>query len=286
MAIVRNSVIGKDSTSLILKGMDQVTNRIDPSEFELKNEKLLGRGKDGAIYLSKWGNKEVAIKKIQYTAENIENWENEKSLMATLTNLGAEHVVEFFAYSMDISHYYILMEYMPGGSLFSYINKEKSRNCFDIIYQLAKAINFLHVNNFVHGDIKPENVLLTGKEENIQLKLCDFAFAYKEEEVAKAKKGGTVRTAAPEVLKGQLSKKPADVWSYGATILEVATGKIRIVFSCELDKRMKGKMENIPAECPPKVRALIERCWAPLPENRITAAEAVAESYQLKSLKA
>ena len=73
---------------------------------------------------------------------------------------------------------YGLFEYLPNGELFEYINVTKegfSEKVAKIIFRnLIDAVETCHISGIVHGDIKPENILLS---ENFEIKLIDFGFS-------------------------------------------------------------------------------------------------------------
>lgn len=74
---------------------------------------------------------------------------------------------------------YMLMEYVPGGELFSYLrNMGRFNNSTGLFYsaEIICAIEYLHSKEIVYRDLKPENILLD-KEGHI--KLTDFGFAKK-----------------------------------------------------------------------------------------------------------
>ena len=68
------------------------------------------------------------------------------------------------------------MEYAPKGNLFFYIQKNRclsESKSFQFFIKIVNAIHFLHKNNYIHKDIKPENILLF---DNNIVKLCDFGW--------------------------------------------------------------------------------------------------------------
>lgn len=81
----------------------------------------------------------------------------------------------------DDTNYYIISEFMKGGELFDRLLKIKSfseNQAAYVVNQIMEGLNYLHMQNIVHRDLKPENVLLmSDKEENLDIKIADLGFA-------------------------------------------------------------------------------------------------------------
>jgi serine/threonine protein kinase len=92
----------------------------------------------------------------------------------------------------------------------------------EILVQIADALAFLHSKGYVHGDVKPENILFSF--EGVP-KLSDFNTAKALATVSKRAPGYTPGYAAPEQLKGEKLTEKADSWALGLVLYETITGK-------------------------------------------------------------
>jgi len=140
------------------------------------------------------------------------------------------------------SPYYMVMEYLSGGSLID--NKPKLRNMsfewkLELFYQILLAVSFLHEKKFAHRDLKPENIVFRrpiSATEIPQPVLIDFALASDGNSGSEIiEKSYTLEYAAPERIArglgtGALSSGDpfplqGDVWSLGVIFYEILTNK-------------------------------------------------------------
>jgi len=116
------------------------------------------------------------------------------------------------------------MEYVNGGTLFNLIKKSKGLDekiAFKYFINSAAAINFLHENNMVHRDVKPENLLI---DENGVVKLCDFGWCVELGLGARSTFCGTYEYMAPEIINESPYNNSIDVWSLGVLLYELLHG--------------------------------------------------------------
>ena len=116
---------------------------------------------------------------------------------------------------------------MHGGTLYErvttdlHFNEVKAAN---VIRQLISAVNYLHQNSIVHGDIKPQNIHFKDQEDTI-IKLIDFGTSRRvNDKHAMHGVFGTSYYVAPEVIEGTYSEK-CDVWSVGVILYILLSGE-------------------------------------------------------------
>lgn len=127
---------------------------------------------------------------------------------------------------------FLLLEYLDGYTLSNLITNKKLnvRLVKKILFQLCEVIGFLHKIGIAHRDIKPQNIIVTGKKNNdnffiedtIQIKLIDFGLSY----YSKKKRNcfdsvGTINYCAPEIFEETnegYNPYKSDLWSLGIVL--------------------------------------------------------------------
>ena len=144
--------------------------------------------------------------------------------LKTLMTVDHPNVIGFISAFESEEHFYILMEHCQGGNLLERL-KEKQRfneeEATSILYQLLKALSYLHANEICHRDVKLANVLLSGSI----VKLIDFGISKQllRNERRQSSKG-TLEFLAPETLQGDYGVE-CDMWSCGIVMYLMLTGK-------------------------------------------------------------
>ncbi|KAI4898785.1 hypothetical protein NFI96_026041 [Prochilodus magdalenae] len=118
---------------------------------------------------------------------------------------------------------FMLMEFVPGGELFSYLrSRGKFGNDTALFFsaEIICALEYLHAKDIVYRDLKPENILL---DREGHVKLTDFGFAKKVIDRT-CTLCGTPEYLAPEVIQGKGHGLAVDWWALGVLIFEMLSG--------------------------------------------------------------
>eukprot|EP00948_MAST-09A_sp_MAST-9A-sp1_P002146 g2146.t1 len=238
----------------------QHINRTNGRPIRYQKGDILGQGAFGTVYLglNLDTGELIAIKQLN-TTQNVGRKElltlrHEVNMMCGITERGSlgtrplkhKHIVRYLGTEQNESHLSIFLEYVPGGSIRSMLDRFGClKESVVRIYtrQLLLGLEYLHWNQIAHRDIKGANILVTN---NGTIRLADFGASKRISvttgpidlnesgsfEALSTGRGdqlkGTPLWMAPEVIK-ETSKdlsfwKKADVWSVGCTVLEMLTG--------------------------------------------------------------
>ena len=282
--------------------IDQRDKKVDVgsklSDFII--EKKLGSGHIGSVYLvsSKKTKFVYAMKEIkadQYKSDK-QRLLVEKEIKL-LENLHHPNVITYFTSFTENDNFYIVTEYINGGSLERLAKKHfdkgklvDEKTIFDLLIQSLNGLIYLHnTKKVIHRDIKPDNILidLEGK-----VKISDFGLSAMDSEDAEdiVKCHGTVAGAicfrAPEMSKGEGYDFRSDIYMLGLTFFFIMSGQLPVIrnigfWSFYLDKNKKAEIPDIYSE---NLRQFIQKLLKPR-EERPTAIEAYDEISYLYLLK-
>lgn len=254
-------------------------------------EKDLGSGAQGVIYHVKTQTKrqDLALKLIDISAEEksrfkdlLDSVKAEFSIIKSLHHKNIINVYEF-GYDKKLNKYYYTMDYLHGTDLMDFVQSRPSSAKFpDIVYQILDGLNYLHSNNIIHFDIKPENIFIVDEEGEPTVKILDFGLSeIKKHNKQNISAKGTLSYIAPEFFLDPTKISPKiDLYSLGIALIHVNKG----IKSTETEKLGKGSlieainkeheksMELLSAFSEKKVKSFISQLTEKNPGTRISSA--------------
>lgn len=218
------------------------------NRYEIKEE--MGRGVMGHVHkvIDAKDGKTLAAKFL--TSEMLKN----KKIITILKNefklakrFNHSNIVKIYDFIYYQGNYYLIMDYIEGESLRRYLRKSKSslKDELEIMIGVCLGLLYMHEGYYInekskkggypifHGDIKPENIMIRNGEkitrENVVL--IDFGFSVlgKKRFFCKIRKKRTMRGTplymSPEQVRGDKLDARSDLYSLGALIYEIYTGR-------------------------------------------------------------
>lgn len=220
----QQSTVSAESSESAEVDIGTIVRNEDPMAF-LKDVRKLDEGSTCVVYSAfhpELG-ETVAVKEMLLHDKNERAVLDEARLTASMQH---KNIVRFYsAYRID-TKFWILMEYMDGGSL---TNVATYCECQEphIAYfarEVLKALSYMHKHNRIHRDIKTDSVLLKADGE---VRLADFGFTAQLSSSNDFRKSvvGTPYWMAPELIKSLPYSFGVDIWSLGILCRELAEGE-------------------------------------------------------------
>jgi Protein kinase domain len=187
---------------------------------------------------------------------------------------------------------YLAMRYVPGTNLRRIIDRgpmELTRVA-RIIGEIAGALDAAHAKGLVHRDVKPANILVSGKGEDEHAYLADFGLTKRVGSAMDLTRAGawvgTPDYVAPEQIQGHTVDRRADVYSLGCVLYEMLTGHVAYPKDSDMAKLWAHVTDPPPmpsADRPELIQAfddVVARATAKDPDERYATAGALAEAVQ------
>ena len=194
--------------------------------------RVLGRGGMGAVYLAERADGEVeqqvAVKFLRSGDEEPvfrDRFLRERQILATLSHPGIARLLDA-GHTTDTRQPYLVMDYIDGMPIDVFAANLPLRDKLELFLQVCEAVSHAHQNLIVHRDLKPSNILV---DRSGRPKLLDFG-------IAKILEPGheptqtrewllTPEYASPEQASGATQSTATDIYSLGAVLYKLLTGR-------------------------------------------------------------
>src|SRR5574341_211941 len=246
-------------------------------QYEIKQQ--LGQGGMATVYLAYQPSidRTVAIKVMpkyfMHDPSFLQRFEREVRVIAKLQH---PRIVPVYDYGQIEGQPYIVMAYMPGGTLTDKIKLGPMQlpEVVRLIEQIAEGLDHAHHEGVIHRDFKPSNVLL---DKGGNAHLADFGIAKISESTVALTGSGVVGTPAymaPEMASEGIVTTAVDVYALGVTLYQMLTGKYPFQGDTPLRVMMAHATEPVPSvlvdrpDLPRPVADVVQRAMAKDPADR------------------
>ena len=249
----------------------------------------IGKGAFGTVYrgLNSKTGEVVALKQFDMERLSSDDLESLVTEIKILRELDHPNIVRYIDIIKAEKRMFLVLEYVEQGSLLSIVKQFGSlpENLIAVyIDQTLRGLAYLHSKNVAHCDIKCANILSTKRGE---MKLTDFGVS---RTLAKAEGNlapeavGTPYWMAPEIIELKGVTPAADIWSLGATVIELLTGKppyIELNAMSALFRIVQDDMPPLP-ECSDECVDFLKQCFRKEPAERPAAEALLRHAFIMK----
>ena len=212
----------------------------------------------------------------------------EREAMAA-TQLNDPHIVGIYDVGEEHGIQYMVMEYVKGTDLKTYIHDHYPiplPQVIDIMEQVLSAVQTAHANGIIHRDLKPQNILI---DENKNIKITDFGIAMAASQNSMTQTNsllGSVHYLSPEQARGSIATPQSDIYSLGIILFELLTGQVPFEGETAVSIALKHFRDEIPSvrrfnpQIPQSLENVVYRATAKHPCDRYHDVAAMAAELQ------
>jgi len=297
--------LGSGASSIVYKALDIASMRL----VALKTINLYERSKRrqmvrelNTLFQMLRDKKNEAKRRLTLTPETDMDIKSIPMLDKLPSKSPDDYIVDFFdAFSnLDEGGVALMMEYMDGGSLQDIVDHggcDDEGVLANIALQALTGLAFLHSCGQLHRDLKPANFLISRKGD---VKVADLGLAKdmeKEERETTTNSPmprtntfvGTATYMSPERIDGQKYSYPADVWSFGLSLMTLALGRLPIDTQGGYWTILNSIRDNPPPKLPdskfsPEFCDFLNKCMIQDPSQRYTCEQLLSHTFLEKAL--
>lgn len=257
-------------------------------------ERKLGEGGFGEVWLGRDKTlKTPHVFKFCFRADRVRSLKREVTLFRLLKERTGGHpnIVGVEATFFDEAPYYIVMEYVDGLDLRRWCEARGGIACvpvalrLEIAAQVADALQAAHDSGVIHRDVKPPNILISGKGDDIMVHLTDFGIGqvlsskdlpgvtrlgFTQTMSGSSPQEGTQLYMAPELMAGKPASIRSDIYSLGVVLFQLLAGDLALPVTTDWARHVAD----------PLLREDLARCFTGDPEARFAGAAQLAANLR------
>lgn len=242
----------------------------------------IGRGATASVFLARdpFAGREVAIKVLPHSSDALDfmrgarrtSFLNEAALVGRLQH---PHVVALLDAAIERNYSYVVMEYVPGGTLAQYTapgSLLELERVVEVVFKLSRGLEYAQRHGVLHRDIKPANVLMT---HSLDVKLTDFGLARIEHTIhTEIINAGSPAFIAPEQLAELPVNHQSDIYSLGVLMYQLLTGRLPFHASStasllyQILNHEPPRVRTFRRDVPKEVEAIVSRAMQKDPKAR------------------
>ena len=241
---------------------------------------LVGQGQFGKVYggIHRHTGELVALKQLNTEQISTRQFLAEIHILFTLQH---PNIVSSFALEHEDNNRYLISEYCEGGTLRTLIDSQYNISIeqkLKLIIDILDGLSYIHSENVIHRDLKPDNILLSFTSQGWDAKISDFGIAkiYNSKTDPSALQigyTGSPAYMAPEQFYGKCTTA-SDIYAMGIILLElIANDRPFLGTPAEILKGHLNKTLQIPKEVPDCLYPIIKRSLEKLPQHRFATAK-------------
>jgi len=277
----------KSNTTFYTNGSSSMMKSTkSPVECNIDGVIVLDRlvGYFGDFHKGTWKGEDVALKKIKEG-----NQEDIMKELQVLQKLNHPNIIQYLGiHNTPDNEIFIIMEYMPLGSLNHLLQNEQFSITVDDLIglskQLIEGMFYLKESSIIHKNLGLRNVLVCDPTEEYYkytVKISDLGFY---NDILDDEMDDRIKWCAPEVIETGVHSMESTVWSFGLLLWEIFSyGQLPYEYDNNKAKELILQGEVMPqtTKCPDEMYDIMKRCWYKSPNERLSFREILDEIESL-----
>ena len=256
---------------------------------------FIGKGGMGEVYRARDLSlrREVAVKVLQSSEVDADSWSRFEREAHSASALNHPNICTVHDLGEADGQPFLVMELVDGVTLRQAIENRTldPATVVPVAIQIADALEAAHARNIVHRDVKPGNVMITGRGH---VKVLDFGLAKLAPGAASGHTAtiepltaagavvGTPQFLSPEMLQGGHVDARSDVWAFGVMLYQMVTGELPFKGATPFEVSsaiLRDPPPPLPASVPSGLRRVINRCLQKAPSSRYQHAGEIRRTW-------